>query len=65
MPRAYSSPTKAGALNRMGVRVSDDEATAIVEHYDLDDTGEMEYEVCTGRGYHTRSRVQTTITLYF
>lgn len=29
----------------MGVYVTDDEANAVVEYYDLDGTGEMSYEV--------------------
>lgn len=29
----------------MGVRVSEEEAIAIVNHYDLDNSGEMNYEV--------------------
>lgn len=36
---------QAGALNRMGVRTSPDEAKAIVNHYDLTGSGEMSYEV--------------------
>ncbi|CAM9876571.1 unnamed protein product [Ectocarpus sp. 12 AP-2014] len=34
-----------GALKRMGVHASEDEANAVVEHYDLDGTGEMSYEL--------------------
>ncbi|CAM9530636.1 unnamed protein product, partial [Hapterophycus canaliculatus] len=37
-----------GALQRMGVHATGDEANAVVEHYDLDGTGEMSYELlCT------------------
>ncbi|CAM9607524.1 unnamed protein product [Pylaiella littoralis] len=34
-----------GALKRMGVRMTDDEANATVAYYDLDGTGEMSYEL--------------------
>lgn len=37
--------TQVGALKRMGVQMTDEEANATVAHYDLDGTGEMSYEV--------------------
>lgn len=37
--------TQVGALQRMGVRMTDAEAIAVVNYYDVDGTGEMSYDV--------------------